>query len=735
MKKPGPLLLVLAIALVAGLGVWLANFSTPVAEGEPEPVEEELAHGSDEPAPRALEEGVDDEPVTELDDPEEEHAERAEVAVAQVEGAPAPTGPMASVRGRVTDAATGDALPRFLVRIHDKTHREDVLTDADGRFESATRFLAGRIRIDPLDHAARRRPAATQEFEHELEGDVGNELELVVPSGPTFFLAFEPQGDVLALTPPTAEVPTKSVAKPGSAPATGATERAASGPASNADGAQSSSTSVPQNGGAAASTGTPASTATPVRTAAPSNTATPTDASADPQHRLRLEDARLWLAVAGEEVRDRVGSEPVRAPSAGDALALPWVRFGPVDPAFDRAERIELRSADGVWRADTPVKALRGVQAAPVTLKLEARAALTGRVLDADGRAIARAQVVLREDAENPRERRREATTDAEGRYRFEYLRPVAYRATARSLRHTPEEKPVTLVAREVAQLDFALVPLPPAGPIRGEITTETGRSTPRARITLSSGRGGPSLVSDVNWTTHEGRKVGRFEFSALPAGPFTLTVEKDDWLKWEPRQLEVTAPKEDVRILVRDDMALCDYVVRARDRDNGLQLDGPRVWIEFQNGPSRERRATWNEPIERGVPVERPFRWRIDHPGYGSERGNEQSFALEEHRDGRITRVLELPMTAGWSDVVRTVRRDGKGAIEGVEIVVDGRSMGRTSKDGTLKLELRDPPKSLEAKHPNWRLAAAPDLRPAWKRDERKFLLLRFNPAPRRKQ
>ncbi len=82
----------------------------------------------------------------------------------------------------------------------------------------------------------------------------------------------------------------------------------------------------------------------------------------------------------------------------------------------------------------------------------------------------------------------------------------------------------------------------------------------------------------------------------------------------------------------------------------------------------------------------------------------------------------------------MRAVRRDGRGVIEGVEVFADGRSMGKTGKDGTLKVELRDPPKKVEAKHPNWRLAGGVDLRPAWKRDDRKFVVLRFNPVQRKK-
>ena len=133
-------------------------------------------------------------------------------------------------------------------------------------------------------------------------------------------------------------------------------------------------------------------------------------------------------------------------------------------------------------------------------------------------------------------------------------------------------------------------------------------------------------------------------------------------------------------------------------------------------------------------MPLDRTFRWRIDRPGYGSERGDETAFAIEEHVDGKIRRVLEIALEPGWKDVVRAVRRDGRGVIEGVEVLVDGRSMGKTGKDGTLKVELRDPPKKVEAKHANWVLVGGADLRPAWKRDERKFVLLRFNPAPRKR-
>ena len=87
-----------------------------------------------------------------------------------------PAGPRAHVRGVLVDETTNEPLPRFLLRVHDRTHQEDVWTDADGRFESHTDFGAGRLRIDPLDHPERRRPAPSLQVDHEVEGTSAHEL-------------------------------------------------------------------------------------------------------------------------------------------------------------------------------------------------------------------------------------------------------------------------------------------------------------------------------------------------------------------------------------------------------------------------------------------------------------------------------------------------------------------------------------------------------------------------------
>lgn len=569
--------------------------------------------------------------------------ERAEL---ETKSAPAavPAGPSAPLRGRLRDELTGDPLPQFLLRVHDRGHNEDVVTGADGTFASQTAFLLGRVRIDPLDQPQRRRPAPSLQVDHELVDGAPLELALAVPSGPTFTLAFTP---------------------PGEAPETA---------------------------------------------------------------------LRVALLVRDDEDQARLDGEVVRP---GDAAreGAPWVRFGPVPEPFERAERLEFRDPAGVWTADARVTRVSGIEPAVVTVKLAALASLHGRVVDESGAPVERALVELRPSDAGSKQKARSTNAGGDGNYRFDFVAPGSYVVAFKTLRHLVQEAPIVLQPRAEATRDAALVPKPPVGAIRGEIVTQSGTSTPKARITLTLPRGDrslPPLATDVVWTTVDGRKVGRFEFAALPEGPLQLRVEKEDWFNWEPAKLDVAPPREGLRILVYDDVATCDYAVRVRDRDNGLALDRLHVWFEFEGGPTRDRRTASNEPFERGVPVGRKFRWRVDRADYGFAAGDETAFALEEHRDGRIVRIAELDLAPGWSELVRAVRRDGRGVIEGVEVLADGVSVGKTDAAGQLKIVLREAPRRLDAKHEGFTLVGRPDLQSAWKRDQRRFLPLTMAPVRR---
>lgn len=436
-------------------------------------------------------------------------------------------------------------------------------------------------------------------------------------------------------------------------------------------------------------------------------------------------NARLELFDTEDEQRDRLGPEPLRA---GDTL---WVRFPPGEERFSRALSLDVQSLDGVWSGAAKVQEARGVRPGLVTIALAAQSAVAGHVRDAQsGEPVAEAIVVLQPEPPGAKNTKPRSTrSDAQGAYHFDFVPPARYTLATRKLRYEVQSTPLELVSGQASTLDVALALQPPAGSIRGEVSTVTGFSTPKARIVLSAAAGerGPPLKLDANWTTTDGRKVARFEFPNLPAGSYKIGVEKDDWFRWEGVNQSCSPPREDVRLVVHDDVILCDYVFSAVDFDNGLALGDVHVWFSFRDGPQRERMGGARAVLERGVPIDREFTWRADRAGYASQRGDQTSFVESAPRDGRIQRTLEVALKPGWGDVVRAVRADGKGPVADLEVFVDGRSAGKTSKDGTLRIDLRDRPKSITIDDSRWRLQAPADTAPAWKRKDRSYLLLRL--------
>ncbi len=571
-----------------------------------------------------------DESATLSETAEIHDAERADAALepaAELDATLA-NAPRSHVRGTLVDARTRELLPNYLLRFHDRVHAEDVVTDAQGRFESSTAFLFGRVRFDPLDHAQRSHPQPSQQAELGPDSDAprepdgaaaAREFALEVASGPTFFLDISPK------------------------------ERA-----------------LPE-----------------------------------------LLRARLEIFDTEDEQRVRLGPEPVRS---GDT---PWVRFPPGEERFSRALALDVQSLDGVWSGSAKVQDARGVRPGLVSISLAAQAALTGRVRNAQsGEPVADAIVVLQPDPPGAKNTKSRSTrSDAQGAYHFDFTPPARYTLATRKLRYEVQSTPLELVSGQASTLDVSLALQPPAGSIRGEVSTVTGISTPKARIVLSAAAGerGPPLKLDASWTSTDGRKVARFEFPNLPEGSYKIGVEKDDWFRWEGVNQSCSPPREDVRLVVHDDVILCDYVFSAADFDNGLALDDVHVWFNFKDGPQRERMGGARAVLERGVPIDREFHWRVDRAGYVSQRGDQTAFIEGAPRDGRIQRVLDVALQPGWGDVVRAVRADGKGPVADVEVLADGRSAGKTGKDGTLRAGLEAQgsqlhPASIDAARRRWR-------------------------------
>lgn len=634
------------LVLLFGAGtivLWLALDGAPVRD-------DVVVAESEAPADPAVDEARLEEPGGSALLEDEDRAEG--VAREEIAPPPPPTAavasdaPAAPVRGTVRDAATGEPLPGFLLRVEQAGERRaEVTTDETGRFATAEAIQVGPIRIHALDHRLRRRSPPAFDRVHEVRDGAPTELDLAVPSGPTYRLALAPVGSF---------------------------------------------------------------------------------AAADLEARLR---------VVSDENRSSTPLEPVREGNPA------WVRFTPIQAEFERAAAIEVRSRDGLWTGEAAVSAVRGVVPGVVALTLEARAVLAGRLTDAEGTPIQGANVALEGTTLAGARLQRSASTDSDGRYRLDYVRAGNGVVTAWSVRHAVQEAPVVLSAAQVAERDFSLLALPPAGAIRGVVRSETGTYRRSIRVVL-----GPTsdkepgftefapIVVQPSWETVDGRLQAEFEFPALPAGRFQVSMRGDGWLEWEPRRLVASPPTESVSFLVRDDVSLADFFVRVRDADNGAPITSFHVTSSGSPGLAG---AVWGNDevrlIER-FPLDRRFRWRVDRYDYRPAWGDEAEFSRVETRDGRVVRIADVALRPGWGDLFRVVQRGNNRPIEGATILLDGRPAGTTGKDGTAKVDAPRKPDRVEVTWKDWRVAGAIDLRPAWKRDDKQRILVRMAPPPPKK-
>jgi hypothetical protein len=446
------------------------------------------------------------------------------------------------------------------------------------------------------------------------------------------------------------------------------------------------------------------------------------------------------LALLEARLRLRTEDNPWTAFTPVRAGTPPWVRFAPVPAEISRAELVGVRSTDGTWSgASSPATVVRGIAPGILGVTLDARAVLCGRVIDLEGAPVRDALVNLEATTPSGQGIRNRASTDKDGRYRFEFLMAGTGTLGVRSLRHAAQEIPVTLVPKETATRDFSLVALPPAGAIRGAIRSETGGYVPRVTVSLSSAdpeRSFNTISIEPSWETVEGRKVGKFEFPALPSGRYSIGVNRDDWLQWDPSRLTASPPFDDANFLVHDDRTIADFVLRVRDTDNGSALERFFASMDLGNGRNIDRMRNGGETVLARFPLDRGFRWRVDHEGYRPETGDERDFSIQEIRDGKIVRIADVGLRPGWGDTFRVVRRGNNKPIEGAKILLDGREAGSTRADGTVAIHAPRKPEKVEVAWQDWRVVGGIDVRPAWRRDNKKQIVVQMAPpqTPKKK-
>jgi len=456
--------------------------------------------------------------------------------------------------------------------------------------------------------------------------------------------------------------------------------------------------------------------------------------AAGPTYRLSISPANAVVPTAltaslrlrnPDDARN-LGPAPLRA---GDP---PWVRFAPVPRDFDQCDRIEVRDEEGIWFGSTKVSALRGVVPGFVDVVLDARAVLVGKVVDREGRPIAGANVVFEGVAASGRTYQRRASTREGGEFRFEHLYGGSGTLALRSLRHIGQDAALRLVPGAITQQDFILAPHPPAGAIRGRLESETGRYESDVTIVLRPLSGKELFEKQkVRWERSSGRLAGVFGFEALPAGEYEIAVRDGGWFTWSPQSLTLSPPFESARFVVHDDLAHAEFAFRARDGETGADLD-VFAWWNVRGGSSGSKRLPSGNSFLTRFPLERGFRWRLDRQGYRPAFGDERAFAVEEMRAGGLWKIAEVELTPGWGEVYRVVRRNNKKPIAGARILLDGREAGTTKPDGTCFVTAREKPRTVEIDYRGWRISSPVDMRPAWKRKEKRFVEIHVEQPPR---
>jgi len=118
---------------------------------------------------------------------------------AQGTGVLPPRPDSAVARGRLVDAATGEPLPDYVMRLHDAAgRREEVVTDAEGRFATPSPLANGDLRIRFLDSRSSPRSLPAIVREHAVSGGCAPEIDLAVASGPTYRFSLTPEDAVPA---------------------------------------------------------------------------------------------------------------------------------------------------------------------------------------------------------------------------------------------------------------------------------------------------------------------------------------------------------------------------------------------------------------------------------------------------------------------------------------------------------------------------------------------------------
>ncbi len=392
-------------------------------------------------------------------------------------------------------------------------------------------------------------------------------------------------------------------------------------------------------------------------------------------------------SAAGVHGLPRGAGSPVR--TDGDPS---WARLAPLDPRDPPVRgpagyALLVRDADAFLSGLGYAGSVSGVQRERIKVRLEPMSALDGSVTAADGERVGGALVTLKGGATDL------SLACATGRSGSFQLRapPGRYDLAVDSLRGRLRQE-VELGAGETRELSLQL-PAAELMPVSGTIEATSGRLAFEPRLELRSaedpGLRFPAHVKLLD--TGDGMR-GTFRFDRVPQGSYELLAPPCMGCALEPARTLITGPEEGLELLCHDGAGGVLLFLAAVDEQD-LELSSARAWFWVEGdaqGPTTRAR----------IPAGASVRWLAAAEGRAPEQGVYRASAEPEQ-------YLRVELARGPG--VAVVATDPWGAgLEGVEILLDGRSAGRTDERGALALALRDEPLALEARKRGWVCEAA---------------------------
>lgn len=407
----------------------------------------------------------------------------------------------------------------------------------------------------------------------------------------------------------------------------------------------------------------------------------------------KLLNASLALTDGSIELNDVLESSPVRAELLG---GWPWVRFHARGVRWQIDQESELllvvNDQARALHGEARVPASWGFHAAPVRIDLKPTGALEVEVVDADGRAVASAEVSL-SAARNAYGT--SLRTDRDGWMTFNSLPAKSYWLRVDHIAFQPAHVSANVSAGRTSRLRVKLEPARIAGTVEGRViggsrcASDKGFAL-RARLALVSIDGADRGFRLPLEFERSGDGVSAtFRFEQVPAGEYALSMSDTDARLWWPQGQLVRPPAAALELREVDPGSLVGVAPRATETETGEALFDGWVWLRVEG--CRAGLHPLGSPRPPLVQHGARFAWGLGAAGHVPRFGTEADLELD---GAKLT--AEVALARGCGLRMDVIGPDGE-PREDVAVLAAGERVGTTDAVGSFFFERAALPDSLE--------------------------------------